>query len=380
MSFRPHIKPEILRWARDRAGVPLELAVSWFPKYAAWESGDERPTMAQLQTFASKTRTPLGYFFLSKPPEETLPIPDYRTVGDRGVTRPSPNLLATVYAMQRRQDWMREYLIEQGAEPLPFIGSATIRTPVAEVAASIRKVLGLDAYWAQSKPNWEKALRYLTDASEDAGILVVQNGVVANNTSRKLNADEFRGFVLSDPYAPLIFINRADALAAQMFTVAHELAHLWLGQDGVFNLQGLEAAPNKVEGFCNRVAAEFLVPEMTLRTAWQEGTQSFQQLAKQFKVSELVAARRALDLGLVTRDEFFAFYNEYQAEDRRKQEAAAGGGNFYYNQPFRVGKRFAEAVMRATKEGRLLYRDAYRLTDLNGRSFHKYAHELGLEL
>src|SRR5687767_12451408 len=125
---RVSVKPELIRWARERSGLDTPALVERFPKYEAWERGEAQPTFKQLEQLARVTLTPFGYFFLPEPPEEKLPIPDFRTLKDRGVRKPSPNLLETIHAMQRRQEWMGEYLIDAGAESLPFIGSVTLKS------------------------------------------------------------------------------------------------------------------------------------------------------------------------------------------------------------------------------------------------------------
>ena len=140
---RVAVKRELLRWARERSGLEAADLVERFPKYEAWESGEEQPTFRQLEKIARKTLTPFGYFFLSEPPEEKLPIPDFRTLRDRPVKRPSPSLLETIYAMQRRQDWMREYLQDLGVDPLAFIGSVTLQSSPLEVARQIRESRGV---------------------------------------------------------------------------------------------------------------------------------------------------------------------------------------------------------------------------------------------
>ena len=375
------VKSDLISWARERSGLTINALVKRFPKFRDWERG-EALTLRQLEALAKTTSTPLGYFFLPEPPEERLPIPDFRTLPGAQVRRPSPNLLETVQTMQQRQGWMRDFLIEQGQEPLAFVGSVALRDDPNRVAARIRRVLSLPDDWARRERTWIDALRALREAAEEARILVMINGIVGNNTRRKLDVNEFRGFVLIDDYAPLVFINGADARAAQMFTLAHELAHLWVGRGGVFNLEVLQPANDEVEIFCNRVAAEFLVPAQDLRRQWaeaQEADEPFQFLARHFKVSPLVATRRALDLGLLQRKEFFDFYREYQADERR-QKRKSSGGDFYATQGMRVGERFANAVIRAVKEGRLLYRDAYRLTGLHGKTFDRYAESLGFRM
>jgi len=373
---RVDVKPELIRWARERSGITPDVLLKRFPKLEQWEREELRPTLKQLENLAKKTLTPLGYFFLPEPPEDKLPIPDFRTVLDKTIKRPSPNLLETVQTMQRRQKWMREYLIEEGEKPLSFVSSASIKDDPKDVAADIRKVLDLAVDWARHHPTWTDALRNLRMVMERVGIMPVFNGVVGNNTHRKLDVNEFRGFILCDEYAPLVFINSADVKAAQMFTVVHELAHLWLGKDGVFNLRNLQPADDDVEKFCNTVAAEFLVPEKEFAAYWTKVKQEyepFQYLARHFKVSPLVAARRALDLAFLSKSAFFDFYNDYMEDSRRRAAAHAGGGDFYTNLDMRLGRRFAETVVRAAVEGHLLYRDAYQLTGLNSETFDRYS-------
>lgn len=378
-----NVNPELIRWAIERSGRSLATLARYLPRIGRWESGEAQPTLKQLEKLARKTWTPLGYFFLAEPPEEKLPVPDFRTARDEPVQRLSPNLIDTLHTMQRRQAWMRDYLIEMGHERLAFIGSAKASENVEPVAKSIRRELGMTDGWAGRISSWTDALRVLRDAAESAGVLVVINGVVGNDTHRKLDPAEFRGFVLADDYAPLVFINGADARSAQMFTLAHELAHLWIGEGGIFDLPDLQVAGDPREEFCNRVAAEFLVPAAELKQFWSEARREkepFQAIAREFKVSPIVAARRALDLGLIDQPRFFEFYRAYQTDERRRAAKAKGGGDFYNNQNVRLGKRFARAVMLAAKEGRLLYREAYSLTGLQGATFDKYAKELHISL
>ena len=336
--------------------------------------------MRQLEAFARATTTPLGYLFLPEPPIERLPMPHFRTVGDDPAQSPSPDLLETVQTMERRQAWMREYLVGQGHEPLEFAGSAEITEEPVRLAQEMKRTLGLVQNWTARQPTWSAALRELQRKIEEAGILVVVNSVVGNNNHRKLEVGEFRGFVLADEHAPLVFVNGADGKAAQMFTLAHEMAHIWFGSSAAFDLRELQPADDETELACNRVAAEFLVPGGELLQLWpivQQQHDRFQAIARHFKVSELVSARRAQDLGLVDRREFLAFYNEYRDSVQRTATQGQEGGNFYATQNFRLGRPFAEAVLRAVREEKLLFREAYRLTGLYGKAFTGYATFLG---
>ena len=323
--------------------------------------------------------TPFGAMFLDAPPNEELPVPDFRTRNDAPLKRYSPNLLDTIQTMQRRQAWMREWLVDQGTEPLDFVGAATIADSFKSLAQRIRKRLELDAEWAEQLPNWEDALQALRRAIERAGIIVFSNGVVGLNNHRPLDPDEFRGFVLCDDIAPVVFVNDADTKSARIFTLAHELVHIWLGRDGVFNLEKLMPAVDKTEQFCNSVAAEFLIPAYKLTERWDEASKTdkpFHTIARWFKVSPVVAARRALDLKFITKPEFFHFYELDRADwlkQKEKDRKKPSGGNFYATQNVRLGRLFSAAVVRAALEGRMLYEEAFQLTGMKGETFHRYA-------
>jgi Zn-dependent peptidase ImmA (M78 family) len=188
---------------------------------------------------------------------------------------------------------------------------------------------------------------------------------------------------LCDAYAPLIFVNGADSKSAQIFTLSHELAHIWVGQDALVNLIRTMPHDDETEQFCNQTAAEFLIPAHKLKERWTDAkaTESpFQTIGRWYKVSPVVAARRALDLRLINKAQFFQFYERDQEEWRRRKaeekKHRKGGPNFYDVQDVRLGRRFAYAVVRAAREGRLLFRDAYELTDLKGETFNRYAERL----
>jgi Zn-dependent peptidase ImmA (M78 family)/transcriptional regulator with XRE-family HTH domain len=378
-----NVQPEILRWARERSGMEEIALYKRIPQLKTWERGDKQPTFKQLEAFAKATNTPLGFLFLPAPPEEKLPIRDLRTVKDTP-PRPSPELLDTIYAMQRRQDWVREERVDAEASPLEFVGSARLNDDPAAVGQEMRRMVGIAGDWAAQVANWQEAVNELRRRFEGLGVMTVVNGVVGNNTHRKLDVEEFRGFALTDPQAPLIFVNGADAKSAQLFTLAHELAHVWLGPEGegLSGFEGIFPGDGRVETFCDQAAAEFLVPARELKERWRDvkgAPDAFEQMARRFKVSPIVAGRRAMDLHLAPRDAFFDFYKAYTKRERQRVKRA-GGGDFYNNQNTRVGATFAKSVMRAALEGRLSFKEAYDLTGLRGGAFQKYARRLGVPL
>lgn len=380
---RVNVRPEMLRWARERAGHAASDLAPRFPQLPAWERGERQPTFKQLEAFAKATHAPFGYLFLAEPPEEPLPIPDLRIVKHRPA-RPSPDLLDTIYAMQRRQDWLREERIEGEVDPMELVGNARVNDEPTAVGQEMRRAVGLDDGWAGEVPTWQEAVSELRRRIEGLGVMAIINGIVGNNTHRKLDVEEFRGFALTDRHAPLIFVNGADAKSAQMFTLAHELAHVWLGPEGegISGFEGLFPGDSRIEKFCDQAAAEFLVPARELKDRWREvrnAAYPFERVARYFKVSPIVAGRRAMDLRLVNRNTFFDFYNTYMKRERQ-QARAAGGGDFYNNQNTRVGAAFATSVIRAAMGGRLTFKEAYDLTGLRGGAFQQYAKRLGMAL
>ena len=373
------VNPELLRWARKRAGMTQNDLTTRFKKLVEWESGEIRPTLKQSEHFARTVHVPFGYLFLTEPPDERLPISDFRTVTDAVSARPSPDLLDTVYTMQRRQEWLREYLIENDMEPLPFVASANLSDDPEVVGREMRRTLGLEEGWATGVGTWQDAVNEMRRMIENLGVMAVINGVVGNNTHRRLSVTEFRGFALTDYYAPLIFVNGADSKSAQIFTIAHELAHIWLGKAGLSGFEKLLPGNTNVENWCNRAAAELLVPSQELHIRWKQVRQQlnpFEAIAHSFKVSPIVAARRALDLKLIERSAFFDFYNDYTKIEREK-DTKSSGGNFYSNQNARIGKLFASRVIKAAMEGQLGFKEAYQLTGLRGGAFQDCAHQLG---
>ncbi|MGI8754449.1 MAG: ImmA/IrrE family metallo-endopeptidase [Acidimicrobiales bacterium] len=380
MVVRVDVEPALIAWARQRSGRSVDDLRRRFPKLEDWERGETSPTLKQLETFARATHTPVGFLFLEAPPHEEVPIPDYRTVADTGVVQPSADLLDTIFDCQHRQDWYRTFAKVDQHAPVAFIGSMTTQADVIEAATSMRAALGFDIN--ERGPTFTQALRHLAEEAEEVGILVMVNGVVGSNTHRKLDPQEFRGFALVDDLAPLVFVNGADTKAAQIFTLAHELAHLWLGESALSDADlGWRPAVDS-ERWCNQVAAEFLVPLDLLREAFDtdaELTGELGRLARIFKVSSLVVLRRVHDAGHLS---WSAYRAAYRTELDRVLELVAdrtSGGNFYNTQPVRVGKRFARALITSTLEGRTLYTDAFAMLGFKKVStFNELATRIGI--
>lgn len=380
---RVEVKPALLRWARERARLGPDALGKAFPKLSEWERGQSQPTLKQLEQYARRTHAPVGYFFLPEPPVEPLPIPDFRTFRDEGVATPSADLLDTIYLCQHRQHWYREYAESALGEPLAFVGSLDTSSEVVAAASTIRNALGLDLDSRRTARTWEEALTEMVRQAESLGVLVMKSGIVENNTHRKLDRDEFRGFALSDPYAPVVFINAADSKSGQMFTLAHELAHIFSNRTGLSDASPRRVAAERTERWCNSIAAEVLVPLDAFAASYRPAAElggELQRLARQFKVSTLVVLRRMYDAQGLSRQEFWDAYDA-ELERLRKLPRGSSGGDFYRSEAVRVSRRFAKALVGSTLEGSTLYTDAFRLLGISKtQTFNEFSASLGFSV
>jgi Zn-dependent peptidase ImmA (M78 family) len=383
MTVRVPVSSSLLSWARERSRLAQDELATRFPALSAWENGTKQPTLKQLERFAQATHTPIGYMFLPEPPEEPLPVPDFRTIRDEEIGRASPDLLDTVYQCQQRQEWYRDYARVRRESPISFVGTFAVGMDVVQAAAQMSAVLSFAP--AERGATWSEAFRLLIEEADDHGVLVMVSGIVGSNTHRKLDPQEFRGFALADELAPVIFINGSDTKAAQIFTLAHELVHIWLGESAVDDPEMSASSSNATERWCNEVAAEFLLPAAALQgisVDRDELTEELERLARRFKVSTLVVLRRLFDAGYFTLPQYLAAY----ADERERilaimeeRSASGGGGNFYNTQPVRVSKRFARALIESTLEGQTLHRDAFQMLGFKkAATFNELALRLGV--
>jgi len=378
------INSQILSWAADRAGIPLDHVakkVNVKPDAVeAWLAGDARPTFRQAEMLASALHVPFGYFFLEKPPEDDLPIPDLRTVGSDPARRLDVNFRDLLADILFKRDWYRDFIDEHAGERLGFVGRFTVESDTREVADDIRRTLfGEDG--PPQAGSWEEYLRLLMGKAEEAGIWVMRNGIVGSNTHRPLSVQQFRGFAISDPVIPLIFINGKDAKAAQIFTLAHELAHLWLGESGISNVfigESDYGVQRKLERKCNEIAAEFLVPKAEFAGRWRADDSlsgNADRLARDYRVSRIVIARRAFDLNIISEADYRAFYA--LESSRWKAEASdSSGGSFYNTLPVRNGGRFTRSVVNQALSGRLLLKHAASLLNTQPASLVKFGQQV----
>ena len=386
-TVRLSVKPALIDWACERSGLAQDKLERKFADLPKWRSGEKEPTERQLRDFAKATFTPFGHFFGDSPPSDDLPIDDFRVRGGAAPSSPSPHLLDTIYLCQRQQAWYVDHLTAGGEPELNWVGSEKVGNDPAAAAHRFAGLADLGVETRADAGSWEEALRDVRERAETAGVLVMVNGIVGNNTHRTLDRDEFSGFALSDPMAPLVFVNNADYKASQMFTFAHEFGHLLLGESGVSDDSvGVEGAPGN-ETWCDHFAAELLVPadDLAHETAASRTTlgDDLQRLARHYKVSSLVVLRRLRTAELISSAEYRQLFEReragFEAWRSAQREQSSGGGNFYNTFFQRTGRSFAYAVVASTLEGQTGYKE---MSDLLGISsldtFNKIAVELGV--
>jgi Zn-dependent peptidase ImmA (M78 family)/DNA-binding XRE family transcriptional regulator len=378
-----YISAPTLKWARERAGLSQEeLAVQLGVKPSqidAWEQGLSFPTFTQAEKLSEQLRLPFAILFMEKPPEINLPIPDLRTVTSKGKQKPSLEFFDVVSDAVLRQRWYREYRELYDPQPLPFVGSFRFGDDTDEIAADMAAHLEINEELREQSATWQQFFVSVVQRAEDLGVLVMRSGVVRHNPSRTLEVTEFRGFAISDKLAPLVFINSRDAKAAQIFTLAHELVHIWIGASGISNpapKKRVSELPDDVEKFCNQVAAQLLIPASGLEQLWidqKTASENIRRIATHYRVSTMVALRRAFDLEKIGYTLFARLLDdEYKRFQQSKKEDAEGGGNFWATFGARNSRTFVSAIMGSLRQDQISYRDAANLLGVRVKTLLKY--------
>lgn len=368
MADRVNIAGDRYCWAIQRAGLSVDDYIKNHPNVAVskWIDGTKAPTVKQLENFAKSVNVPLGFLFLDNLPEESIPFPVFRGEAGR-YNNFDLNVYDTVNIILQRQDWLEDYLVENEIETCKLVGCINLNIPISEAVGKLRACLNLEPRWAFGFTRLETAVSCMTERLENIGIFIAYNGVVGNNTHRPLKVTECRGFALVNKIAPYIFVNSGDAPTAQLFTLVHEAVHIMLG------ISAGHAATDTLcrereEQYCDMVAAEFLVPATELQKEWCYG---LKKCARKFCVSELVIARRAHDLNLMTDKEYREFWLIYSKRPLKPKKNDSGG-SFYRTSLKRVGRMFAIHINNAVKSSQLSYIEAYRLTGLHGSTYSNF--------
>lgn len=357
------VTPKLLKWARETARLRVDEAAKKIgvteEQIIAWEGGDLRPTLRYARIAAKKYGRPLAVFYLEEPPRDFSVIKDFRSLrseSQRGVF--SYRLALLIRDIQARQAWVREILEELGYPRLRFVGSARPRVSPKALAASIRQTLRLSLDEQLSWRTMNDALNSWIGRVEAARLFVCQTSA-RGEISPETDA---RGFAVIDAYAPFIFLNAKDSLGGRIFTLAHELAHVWIAAPGVSNgdLSGdVRSEEGRIEVFCNRVASEVVLPEQMFshffptKEPESQITARIASTAKKIGVSRDVIARRLLDQNMLSRQVYMALHEQYMREWKADQQRQQSGGNYYVNHVRALSKSFVRLVGDVYSRGRI---------------------------
>lgn len=376
-----NIQPAIIIWALSQTKEE-QLGTKLMNNIEQWLNGTKIPTFNQIEELSRKANIPLGYFFLETPPKEEIHLLEYRTIDSVEFANPSRNLIDTIQEMERVQDWMKEYRQDTGFDVLPIVGSLKGNTDVKVIANAIRNDMELPIDWYNQYSSKNEAFNYIRNLLEQCGVVVMLNGVVGKNTHRTLSIDEFRAFAMTDEWAPLIFINSADSQGAKLFSLFHEVAHVWLGVDDLYNDRRNNSKIKNIEVICNAVAGELMVPNAAFDKAWKENeTQDtlikISEIAKKFNCGESVIARKALDCSRIKQNIYDEVVENAIEAYKNLKENKESGGNYYNTMGTRLDGCFVRALCESIQTGRTSYTEAYRLTNTSRKTFSEIAVRLG---
>jgi len=373
-EVRINVKPAIFEWALQNINFD-ELKTKFKDDYLLWMSGKKVPTFKQLEQFSNATKIPFGYFFLNTPPVEQMGLLEYRTVESIEIKQPSRNLIDTVHEMEDIQEWMRDYVKNSDLSELDYIGVYKDTDGVTKIVDGIMNKLSLTKEWfLESSSSWD-SFKILRERLEKIGTIVMMNGIVGNNTHRSLNLNEFRAFTLIDNYAPLIFINANDSSNGRLFSLVHEMIHIWLGKNSFYNdYQRNTNGISKLEIICNAVAAELLVPFDLFNIKWHEHRndiikEKVRDIAGYFRTGTTVIARRALDQGLINKQTYNEIAEEAINKYKEQKNDQGSGGNYYNTLKTRIDNRLLHALSMSIYEGKTAFTEAFRLTNTNRKTF-----------
>ncbi|MDD3637506.1 MAG: XRE family transcriptional regulator [Bacteroidales bacterium] len=365
MAEKAYITAKVFKWARESAKITEEIAASKaavpIEKFREWETGNDYPTIKQAQKLAKAYKRPFALFFLPDVPTDFQPLQDFRKTGSKELSTSS---IFIIREIQQKQAWIREVNEENDENKVPFIGKYSIKDNPKIVAQDILNELNINPlYYKSNNPILE-----WIEKAESKGVFISRTSFI--HSRLKLDSNEIQGFAIADGYAPFVFINSEDWNAPQLFTLVHELAHLWISESGISN--DIEPAIknsndyNPIELFCNEVAANALIPIDFInnldKDAFDNAKEVFKN-AKSIGVSSFAFLVRALNLNIISLTDYKKLkhqsdieYNEFlKREENKKLEQKlhkkSGGPNYYLLQLNRNSRLFTQTVIDSFRGG-----------------------------
>ncbi len=365
MADKAYITAKVFRWARESAKMTEEIAASKvavsIDKFKEWENGEDFPTIRQAQTLAKAYRRPFALFFLPEVPLDFQPLQDFRKAGSKELGTAS---IFIIREIQQKQAWISEINEENNETKVSFIGKFSINDNSELVAKDILKVLSINPLYYESN---NPILEWI-DKAESNGIFISRTSFI--HSRLKLDSNEIQGFAIADSYAPFVFINSDDWQAPQLFTLVHELAHLWIAETGISN----EIEPslkdttdyNPIELYCNEVAANALIPKEYILNLESNAFDNAKEVfgnAKTIGVSSFAFLVRALNLNIISLSvykklkhladiEYHEFLKkEAEKKAKQKEKEKPGWPNYFLLQLNRNSRLFTQTVLDAFRGG-----------------------------
>jgi len=387
MKNKAIITPNILRWARETSKMSIETVALKIKvkeeKIDLWEKGDNYPTINQLEKLSKLYRRPISVFYLPEPPSDFQTLRDFRK--SRDLNEYSTALTFIIRDIQLKQFWLSNFLKEESEQPLDFIGKFNKNDDIKLIAKNIKEVLEIDDHYYNND-----TLRYWIDKIEQKGIFVSLTSNIHSHL--KIDVEEVKGFAITDKYAPFIFINSADSKNSQLFSLIHELAHLWINVSGVSAFDFIDFRDknelNKydpLEVVCNKVAAEILMPEEIIRSLFKSNSEITHELiekkAREIKVSSFALLVRLVNMNIISTTVFNSYkkvFNEKYEDylERQAKKTKKKGGPSYYILKIRKNSRaFTSFIYGNYKSGKISGYEANKLLDIkvsNFKNLEKY--------
>ncbi len=379
-----NINPNILKWARESAHMEIyEIPKSEIShkKLLEIEKGLASPTFLQLQKLARRYQRPLGVLLGDKIPEnDYFFIPFFRR---ENKTDYDFRLALYIRELQEKQDWARNYLLSEGCDTLSFIGSIQLDDDILKVAEKIKNSLNLPSF-QEFKKN-EKYLKALKDALEKLNIFISITG--SNKSNKSISLEQAQGFAIVDNIAPFIFVNTKNATNAKIFTLIHEVVHLFLNESGIsenpIKDRKPECTEDKIEDFCNSVASEILMPRDIFLKSFEHASggleERIKQLSKYFLISELAICVRLWKLRMITYADYENVYSlidnrikKYLKEKAGKQKESKSGGEYYNNMRSKNGELLSKLAFSAYKNGHILTMDISNILSVKTGNLDRY--------
>jgi len=378
------INPDILKWARESAHLEVHeipKSVISKEKLVKFENKEALPTLSELQKLAKKYNRPLGILLGNTIPEiDYLEIPFFRK---ENKTDYDSALTMFIRDILEKQDWARNYLVSEGYEPLGFVGSIKIQDAPIKAVQILNQKLNLPLF-TKFKKN-EDYFKALKQSLEDHNIFVSITG--SNQSNKSISVEQAQGFAITDEYAPFIFVNTKNTTNAKIFTLVHEVVHLFLNESGIsedcLRFRKPECKEDEIENFCNTIAGELLMPTEILNLKFEEinGELKYRisKLSKFFLVSELAICVKLWKQKLISYNEYQSAYriieeeiNKYLIAKAKKQKEASGGGDYYNNMRSKNGVLLSSLAFSAYKSGHILNRDLSQILKIKTNNFERY--------